>query len=253
MQDENEKDSAHPRLDHVEAWLFDLDNTLYPQSCNLFAQIDVRMKEFICDLLGCGTEEAHRVQKSMFRTYGTTMRGLMSEHGIRADEFLAHVHAIDHSPVPQNPALNEALGRLEGAKHVFTNASVEHAEKVLGRLGVAHHFSSIFDIVAADYRPKPDPAPYRKIVERAGLRAGATAFFDDIPRNLEPAHALGLTTVWIRTDTEYAGVGEFGPHIHYETDDLAGWLTGVARARGVAGARGARAGENALKLTGAGP
>ncbi len=232
MREENEKDRAHPSLDHVEAWLFDLDNTLYPHSCNLFAQIDVRMKEFICDLLDCGTEEAHRVQKSMFRTYGTTMRGLMSEHGVEPDDFLAHVHEIDHSPVPPNPALDEALGRLDGAKHVFTNASVEHAEKVLARLGIAHHFSSIFDIVAADYRPKPDPAPYRRIVERASLRAGATAFFDDIPRNLEPAHALGLTTVWIRTDTEYARVGEVGPHIHYQTEDLTGWLNGVAGARG---------------------
>lgn len=234
MRDEDEKHPAPPSLDHVEAWLFDLDNTLYPHSCNLFAQIDVRMKEFISHLLGCGTEEAHRVQKSMFRTYGTTMRGLMSEHGVEPDDFLAHVHAIDHSPVPPNPALDEALGRLDGVKHVFTNASVEHAEKVLARLGIAHHFASIFDIVAADYRPKPDPAPYRRIVERAALRAGATAFFDDIPRNLEPAHALGLTTVWIRTDTEYAEIGELGPHIHYQTEDLAGWLNGVAGARGEA-------------------
>ncbi len=247
MQSENENRPSPPSLDHVEAWLFDLDNTLYPHSCNLFAQIDVRMKEFICDLLDCGTEEAHRVQKSMFRTYGTTMRGLMSEHGIEPDVFLAHVHAIDHSPVPANPALNEALGRLGGVKHVFTNASVAHAEKVLARLGIAHHFSTIFDIVAADYRPKPDPAPYRQIIEGAGLRAGATAFFDDIPRNLEPAHALGLTTVWIRTDTEYASVGEIGPHIHYETEDLAGWLNGVANARG----NGAR--RDAAKLTQAGP
>ena len=222
---------SHPSLDHVEAWLFDLDNTLYPHSCNLFAQIDVRMKEFICDLLDCGHVEAHRVQKTLFRSYGTTMRGLMSEHGVKADDFLAHVHAIDHSPVPENPALNAALERLEGVKHIFTNASVEHAEKVLDRLGIAHHFSSIFDIVAADYLPKPDPAPYRKIVGGAGLRADATAFFDDIPRNLEPAHELGLTTVWIRTDTEYASVGEVGPHIHYETEDLAPWLDGVAAAR----------------------
>ncbi|MHA1536442.1 MAG: pyrimidine 5'-nucleotidase [Alphaproteobacteria bacterium] len=231
MRDEDKDHQAHPPLDHVEAWLFDLDNTLYPHSCNLFAQIDVRMKEFICDLLDCGAEEAHRVQKSMFHTYGTTMRGLMSEHAVKPDDFLAHVHEIDHSPVPANPALSEALGQLDGVKHVFTNASVAHAEKVLDRLGVAHHFSSIFDIVAAEYRPKPDPAPYRQILAGAGLRAEATAFFDDIPRNLEPAHELGWTTVWIRTDTEYARVGEVGPHIHYEIEDLAPWLSGVASAR----------------------
>jgi len=222
---------GHPHLNHVEAWLFDLDNTLYPHSCNLFAQVDVRMKEFICALLDCDVEAAHKVQKGLFRKYGTTMRGLMTEHGVKPDDFLAHVHEIDHSPVPADPHLDAALGRLEGPKFVFTNASRQHAERVMERVGVSHHFEGIYDIIAADYRPKPDPAPYREALDAFGLAPGGTAFFDDIPKNLEPAHALGMTTVWIRTDTEYATVGEQGAHIHHTVDHLAGWLHGVAEAR----------------------
>jgi putative hydrolase of the HAD superfamily len=228
-------DGAHPKLgpklDHVEAWLFDLDNTLYPHSCNLFAQVDARMKEFICGLLGCDNEAAHVVQKDLFRRYGTTMRGLMTEHGVAPQEFLNHVHAIDHSPVPADPHLDAALARLEGPKYILTNASRHHAERVMERVGVAHHFEAIFDIVAGDYRPKPDPSIYEGALQAFALKAEATVFFDDIPKNLEPAHALGMTTVWIRTDTEYARVGEPGEHIHHETEDLAGWLHGVASAR----------------------
>ena len=116
MTDEKAPDGAHPKLgpklSHVEAWLFDLDNTLYPHSCNLFAQVDARMKEFICGLLGCDNEAAHVVQKDLFRRYGTTMRGLMTEHGVEPQEFLNHVHAIDHSPVPADPQMEKMVPRL---------------------------------------------------------------------------------------------------------------------------------------------
>lgn len=226
--------APHAALQHVEAWLFDLDNTVYPHSCNLFVQIDARMKDFICALVGCGRDEAHRIQKDLFRSYGTTMRGLMTEHGVNPDEFLEFVHAIDHAPVPADPALDAALARIEGPKYIFTNASVPHAEKVLERVGIAHHFAGIFDIVAAGYQPKPNPEPYRLVLAAHGLDAHATAFFDDIPKNLEPAHAIGMTTVWVRTDTEYAKIGEPGAHIHHETDDLVAWLEAVAAARGTA-------------------
>ena len=231
MTNDRPDTTDHTPLGHIEAWLFDLDNTLYPHECNLFRQVDARMKEFIIGLLGCNWDEAHDVQKSMFRKYGTTMRGLMTEHDVAPDEFLAHVHDIDHAPVPADPALDAALGRLEGPKYIFTNASVAHAEKVLERVGIAHHFEAIFDIVAADYLPKPNPHPYTKVVEAHGLAPEATVFFDDIPKNLAPAHALGMTTVWIRTDTEYATVGEPGEHIHHETREIGRFLEGVAAAR----------------------
>ncbi len=217
--------------DRIETWLFDLDNTLYHHSCNLFAQIDQRMGAYIADLLGVDRVEARRVQKTFFHEHGTTLRGLMIEHGVEPDDFLAYVHQIDHSPVPPNPALDAALANLDGAKYVFTNASAEHAEKVIARLGVGHHFEDIFDIAAADYLPKPDPATYDRLVRRHAMKPEATAFIDDIPRNLAPAAALGMTTVWLRTKTEYAQVGAVGGHIHHIADDLVAWLEDAARAQ----------------------
>jgi putative hydrolase of the HAD superfamily len=212
-------------LGRVDHWVFDLDNTLYPASSNLFLQVDQRMKAYIGELLGCDRDEAHRVQKQLFLAYGTTMRGLMTEHGVDPRQFLDFVHCIDHSQLQPNPALGTALDRLPGRKYIFTNASTDHADRVLERLGIGHHFAGIFDIVAAEFLPKPNPASYEKMLLAHGIAPARSALFDDIPKNLEPAAALGMTTVWIRTESEYAKVGEPGAHIHYVTDDITGWLT----------------------------
>jgi len=156
-------------LAHVAVWVFDLDNTLYPASCDLFAQIDRRMTAFIADFLGLADDQARALRKRYYRDHGTTLRGLMDNHHLDPGRFLDYVHDIDHSPVPPNPALARALDRLDARKVVFTNASRAHAERVLRRLGVADRFEAVFDIVAADYVPKPDPAPYRRLLERHAI------------------------------------------------------------------------------------
>mgnify|MGYP001209102141 CR=1 FL=1 len=222
---------AEGALDHVEAWIFDLDNTLYPASCNLFAQVDARMNAFIQRFLSVDATEAHRIQKQYFREYGTTLRGLMIRHGLAPAEFLEYVHAIDCSPVQPSPALDAALGRLPGRKVIFTNGSVRHAENVIARLGVGHHFHGIFDIIAMDYVPKPDPSCYANLVARHDIDPRAAAMFEDLPRNLAPAAALGMTTVLVRTDAEWAQDGADGDHIDYVTDDLVGWLEAAAATR----------------------
>ena len=218
-------------LDHVEVWLFDLDNTLYPATCRLFDQIDVRMGAFIGDLFGCDAVEARRVQKDMFHRHGTTMRGLMTEHGLDPAEFLAFVHDIDYAPVPAMPGLDAALDGLGGRKIIFTNGTVVHAEQVLERLGVGHHFEATFDIVAASYAPKPDPAPYRQLVDDHDIDPRRAALVEDIAQNLKPAHDMGMATIWVRNDSEFSHHGADGDHIHHTTDDLEGWLTEVVAAR----------------------
>jgi putative hydrolase of the HAD superfamily len=219
-------------LDHVEVWLFDLDNTLYPATCRLFDQIDVRMGAFISDLFGCDAVEARRMQKDMFRRHGTTMRGLMTEHGLDPAAFLAFVHDIDYTPVPAMPGLDAALDGLDGRKVIFTNGTVAHAEQVLARLGVGHHFEATFDIVAAGYAPKPDPAPYRQLVADHDVDPRRAALVEDIAQNLKPAHDMGMATVWVRTDSEFSHHGADGDHIHHTTNDLESWLTEVVAARG---------------------
>lgn len=213
--------------------MFDLDNTLYPASCDLFAQVDVRITGYIADHLGVGAEDARALQKSYFANYGTTMRGLMTEHGVDPDHFLDYVHRIDHSPVRPAPGLNDALGRIEGTKYVFTNASVDHAEAVMERLGVSHHFVDIFDIAAADYQPKPDPAFYDAFLSRHGIVPERAVLLDDMAKNLRPAHERGVTTVWVRTDSRWSSDGHDESFIDYVTEDVAAWLEGVLAARGL--------------------
>ena len=208
----------------AETWLFDLDNTLYPASCNLFDQIDRNITNYICEHLGLVWDDAYRLQKSFFREHGTTMRGLMSEHGTNPDHFLKYVHDIDLSPVGANPELEQALSKLPGRKIVFTNGSVEHADKVMNKLGVCHHFEAVFDIVASDYRPKPERLAYDKLVKEHDICAPASVMIEDMARNLKPAHEMGMTCVWIRTKTKSGAESSNEKHVHHIVDDLTAWL-----------------------------
>jgi putative hydrolase of the HAD superfamily len=212
--------------------VFDLDNTLYPAECNLFLQVDRRMGEFIGRLLGVPYEHARHLQKTYYRQFGTTLSGLMQVHKIDPGPFLDYVHDIDVSVVPEAPALAEAIAALPGRKLIFTNGSRRHAERVAGKIGVLHLFEDIFDIVTSGYVPKPDPACYRLFLERHGVDCGRAAMFEDMPHNLEAPHALGMTTVLVRSDCnndhpvhrEMRGWLEPPAHVHHMTDDLTGFL-----------------------------
>ncbi|WP_350335348.1 pyrimidine 5'-nucleotidase [Coralliovum pocilloporae] len=218
----------------VDTWLFDLDNTLYPRHCDLFAQVDVRIRDFVSCLLDMPADDAHRLQKSYYKEYGTTLRGLMIEHGIEPDEFLEYVHDIDHSPVKPDPALAKAIEALPGRKFIFTNGTVAHAEAVANRLGVTDHFEEIFDIVWADLIPKPHRVVYDRLAEETGLDPKRTAMFEDLSRNLEVPHDMGMRTVLLVPEhtrevfhEEWEAEGRNAPHIQFVTDNLAGFLQSV--------------------------
>ncbi|MEA2862234.1 MAG: putative hydrolase of the superfamily, partial [Bradyrhizobium sp.] len=153
----------------IDTWVFDLDNTLYPHHVNLWQQVDVRIGEFVSAFLGVSAPEARRIQKDYYRRYGTTMRGMMTEHGVRADDYLAYVHQIDHSPLEPNPAMGAAIAKLPGRKLILTNGSTDHADKVLERLGIGAHFEAVFDIIAAELEPKPAPQTYQKFLALHGV------------------------------------------------------------------------------------
>ena len=212
---------------HIETWVFDLDNTLYPPSCRLFDQIHARMDEYVSRLLALSHAQAKVVRQRLFEQYGTTLTGLVREHAIDAGGFLDHVHDLDYSPVQPSVALDRALAKLPGRKLIFTNGTVPHAERVLARLGVAQHFADIFDIVLSGYVSKPDAGPYGVFVRRTGIDPKASAFFEDIARNLEAPHDLGMTTVLV-TSPDHPGArpvnGERPHFVHHVTDDLPGFL-----------------------------
>lgn len=212
-------------------WVFDLDNTLYPAASNLFGQIDGRITDFVASALKLDREAARALQKRYYRTYGTTLRGLMIEHQLEAAAYLDHVHQIDLSGVPENPDLAGVLGRLPGRKLIYTNGTAGHAERVCRRLGVWDRFEGVFDIVAAGYVPKPAPAPYAAFLACHGVRPEAAIMVEDIPANLGPAAALGMTTVLVHGTVEVPGA--HGDHVHHQAVDLTAWLGTVAARLGV--------------------
>jgi putative hydrolase of the HAD superfamily len=223
----------------VNAWVFDLDNTLYPAGQNLFAQIDVRMTAFIEDALSVSREEAYRVQKEFLGEYGTTLSGLMNEHGLPPGPFLDFVHDIDVSVLKPAPHLADALKALPGQKFIFTNGTVGHAENVCGQLGIGDLFDDVFDIVAADYTPKPNAAIYPKMLAHFGIEPRRAAFFEDMARNLTPAHKIGMKTVLVLEEGE-DGVSKMNmpekyrqqddTHIDVTTGDLTGLLNEILAA-----------------------
>jgi putative hydrolase of the HAD superfamily len=221
-------------LDHLETWIFDLDNTLYPASCRLFDQVDRNMGAFICEFLKLDPVEARALQKRYLKEFGTTLRGLMINHECPPERFLEAAHAIDYSAVQPDARLADALERLRGRKLIFTNGSVAHAERVLGRLEVGRHFTGIFDIVAAGYLPKPEMAAYEGLIHAYDIDPRRAALIEDLPRNLVPAAELGMTTVLVKTESEWAQDAADGDHIHHVTDDLPAWLQQAAGARATA-------------------
>jgi len=214
-------------LAHVDDWIFDLDNCLYPASTNLFALIDIRMGEYIQRLLACDPAEARIVQKRHFLEHGTTLAGLMRSHDVEPRDFLDFVHDIDLARIAADPALVSAMDRLPGRKFVFTNASDDYAARVLERLGLANAFDGMHDIHAMNYAPKPDPASYRALCDRFGIEPTRAVFVEDMARNLIPAKALGMTTVWVDNGSEKGGHDADLKSIDFVTHDVGAWLTGL--------------------------
>ena len=218
-------------LEHAEVWAFDLDNTLYPASCNLLEQMKEQVRKLISEQLGVDYQRACRLQEQYLHQYGTALRGLSLHHGITAEMFFRYVHAIDYDALQRDHSLDAALSQLGGRKLVHTNGARDHAERVLDRLGCRHHFELIFDIVDAGFQPKPHPSSFGQFLKRAGVRAHRVVMIDDVPQNLATAATLGMTTVWLKTDGELGSDVQHGAHIHHVTEDLAGWLQAVVAAR----------------------
>ena len=214
-------------LRDIDHWVFDLDNTLYPVSANLFDQIDKRMCAYIANYLGLSHAEAYRVQKSYFREHGTSLRGMMENHGMDPGPYLDDVHDIDLSALKRDTQMNAALHQLPGQKVVFTNAATNYALNVLEQLGIRHHFSGVFDIADAGFIPKPEPSPYDLVIRRFGIDPKSAVMVEDIARNLRPAGDRGMKTVWVKTDRPWAHAEADTVTPDFTTTNLSAWLAEV--------------------------
>jgi len=213
----------------INTWIFDLDNTLYSADSGIFQQVHKLMGEFISKNLNMDMAEAKKLQSKYYKQHGTTLRGLMDNHGIDPDYFLDEVHRLDYSIVSSNEILNQELQKLEGRKIIYTNANNKHVIDVLDRIGLANFFDEIFDIKMANYIPKPEIKPYEQIIDLFSIDPESSAMFDDIAKNLVPAKKVNFTSVWID-----AGYENFSDDIEaskkfldFQTTDLSLFLKDI--------------------------
>ena len=216
------------KTQEVETWIFDLDNTLYPVTKRLLAHIDEHMGSFVAKFLNISREEAHQVQKSYFKKYGLTLRGLMLNDGLDPARYFEEMGPMDLNEVEPNPELGEYITSLKGRKIIYTNASARHTELVLNQMEFKKGtFEAIFDIQAANYVPKPAIESYRLLCKTYSIDPTRAAMIDDIARNLEPAAELGMMTVWKKTNAEWAKNLEAELYIDHVVDDLKDWLRSI--------------------------
>jgi len=203
---------------HVTQWVFDLDHTLYPPQMQLFDQIEVKMTAYVMDQLGVGRPEADRLRTHYWRTYGTTLAGLMREHGVDPDPYLVEVHDVSMDHMEPDPELAAYIRSLPGTRIVYTNGSAPYAERVLAARGLTGLFDAIYGVEHADYRPKPERAAFDRVFEQARIDPKQAAMFEDDQRNLAAPHAMGMRTVHVAPEPHEAD------HIHHHTDDLTAFL-----------------------------
>jgi putative hydrolase of the HAD superfamily len=204
---------------HVRAWVFDLDNTLYPPEARLFDQIEVRMTAFVASALGVDQAEADRLRSHYWATYGTTLAGLMAEHGVDPGPYLNEVHEIDLSHLQPDPVLSACISNLPGRRIVYTNGSEPYARRVLAARGLTYAFDAVYGVEHAGFLPKPEQAAFEAVFSLDGLSPAQGAMFEDDIRNLAAPHAMGMRTVHVAPEAQPQD------HIHHHTSDLAAFLS----------------------------
>ena len=213
-----------PRFAHIDDWIFDLDNTLYPAATRLFDLIDERMTAYVGRVTGHDPVEARRVQKNYFRDHGTTLAGLMKHYGVEPRHFLDDVHAIELDRVAPNAKLARGLAALPGRRFIFTNGDADYAGRVLTAIGIGDHFHGLIDIHACDYLPKPDSHGYRLLIDRFGIDPMRAVLIEDMAKNLKPAKALGMTTVWVDNGSDHGDHDADFSAIDHVIGDVGEWL-----------------------------
>jgi len=211
-------------LQSIKFWLFDLDNTLYSGKTKVFEQVDKRMSKYISEKLNVDIKEAKKIQKSYFHEYNTTLNGMIKNHEIDANEFLEFVHDVNIDFLKKDIHLFEELKKLNGKKIIFTNGSRKHALNITQKIGIDQCFDDIFDIVDAEFVPKPSIKPYKKLVEKHKIDPKSCVFIEDIARNLKPAYEMGMKTIWIENDEPWAKKFSDSDFVNYKTSNLSEFL-----------------------------
>ena len=217
--------------DSFENWIFDLDNTIYDIKAGLFVKISERITQYIIEELSFTREEANLVRSDMYKKYGLTLTGLMREYKIDPDEYLDFIHDVTHPELKYERKLKSSLNNLSGRKFIYTNASKDHAIKILSAMGIETEFEKILDIKATQYVPKPDPKSYDIMLTSFGILSNqikSSIFIEDTAKNLKPAKLLGLKTVWMENERNLQDYKENAEYVDYKYSDLKSFLNGIS-------------------------
>ena len=209
---------------NIKYWIFDLDNTLYSGQTKVFSEVDKKMSAFISKKMNVDLIEAKEIQKKYFYEYGTTLSGLMKQDDINPHDFLEFVHDIDISWLSKDLKLKEELTKIKEKKYIFTNGSHAHVENITKQLGIDDLFDGTFDIVDANFVPKPHIEPYKKIVQKFDLEPTKSILIEDIAHNLEQAKNLGMKTCWLENEESFAKKDADKPYIDYKIKSLPSFL-----------------------------
>ena len=215
-----------PDFSHIDTWIFDLDLTLYPPEADIMSQVRDRIALFVEGYFKVGSDEAHGIRHRYWKQYGTTLGGLMAEHGVDPGGYLDFVHGVDLGKLTRCDTLRGYISALPGRKLIFTNADLPYALRVLAARGLEDVFEDIFDIHRMAHRPKPDPVSYLAFCDELEVTPQNALFVEDSAHNLVPAKALGMTTIWVKHAGEADSAGHEN-HIDYEIDDVTAWLSSI--------------------------
>ena len=211
-------------MKNIKNILFDCDGVLYQDLEAVFGQVSKKMTKYISNKLGIDLIKAKELQTNYFHKYNTSLNGLMIHHNIQPEEFLKYVHDIDLSFMNKDQVLRNELEKLNTKKFVFTNGSKEHVKNITEHLGIDDLFDGIFDIVDAEFHPKPEAKAFDLMIKKFNINPKETIYIEDIAKNLSIAKERGSTTVWLIND-EYWGKMESEKHfIDYKIDNLALFL-----------------------------
>ena len=219
-----DKDPTKLDISQISAWVFDLDNTIYPAHKSLFPRVAGRMIDWIEQNFKLERTQAEELKTRLFLEYGTTMNGLSTEYSVDPEDFLSYVHDIDLSDLSYDNELDVGMSALPGKKYIYTNGTVLHASRILKAFGIDHHFELIFDIFASNHLPKPAMQPYQDFLAQSKINPKQAVMIEDMARNLEPAAKLGMQTVWLMAEHSWARKGATEPYVHYIARDLKHFL-----------------------------
>ena len=218
--------------ENYDHWIFDLDNTIYDFNLGLFRRVSSRMTEYIKGFFNLNEVDALTLQKSMYKKYGLTLRGLMIEKKINPEPFLEFVHDVDFSELNEDITLKTLLSKIKGKKSIYTNATSKHAKNILESMGISQEFEIIFDIKDANYIAKPDVNSYHMMKKKLGLNdknISKSIFFEDTAKNLKPASKLGMSTVWIENDFNREDADNLREYINFTGSDIKSILNNMLK------------------------